>query len=109
MKNKKGFTLVEIMVVVAIISLVVSIVMPNFLKARETASANVCISNLKHIDDAKSMWAMWEGRASTDVPNWSDLITDYLRKTPSCPTNGTYSLNAVDAPPACTESGHVLS
>jgi len=108
MKNSKGFTLVEIMIVIGIIGLLAAIVLPNFLRAKETADRNVCISNLKHISDAKAMWAVWEGMASSDSPAWDDLVPDYIRETPRCPASGTYTINTVDAAPTCTQDGHVL-
>ena len=58
-KNKKaGFTLVEIMIVVAIIGLLAAIAIPNFVRARTTAQMNACINNLRQIDSAKQQWAL---------------------------------------------------
>ena len=53
-----GFTLVEIMIVVAIIGLLAAIAIPNFVKARQTAQRNACIRNLHEIDGAKEEWAL---------------------------------------------------
>ncbi len=58
LRKKGGFTLVEIMIVVAIIGLLAAIAIPNFVKARETAQKNACINNMRQIDSAKHQWAL---------------------------------------------------
>jgi len=110
--RKAGFTLVEIMIVVAIIGLLAAIAIPNFVKARTASQRNACIANLKQIDGAKATWALENKKASTDTPGTSELYgaTNYIRDEPFCPGGGTYALNAVDTKPTCTKSaeGHVL-
>jgi len=106
--KEQGFTLVEIMIVVAIIGLLAAIAIPNFVRARATAQTNSCIANLKQIDGAKQVWAIDTGQTETDVPGWGDLTPDYLKKTPACPTGGTYTIGAVSANPSCDQAGHAL-
>jgi len=58
---KNGFTLVEIMIVVAIIGLLAAIAIPNFVTARQTSQTNAGINNLRQIDGAKQQWAVESG------------------------------------------------
>ncbi len=64
--RRQGFTLVEIMIVVAVIGLLAAIAIPNFVKARATSQANACINNLKKIDDAASQFAIERGKTTGD-------------------------------------------
>ena len=102
--HKSGFTLVEIMIVVAIIGLLAAIAIPNFVKARTNAQRNACIANLKQIDGAKATWAMENKKNNTDTPVDADLFgaTAYVRVKPECPGGGAYTLNQVDTLPACS-------
>ena len=104
---KSGFTLVEVMIVVAIIGLLAALGVRNYITARMTAQRNVCISNLKQLDSAKQQWASDSNKATGDVPVNSDLFGSslYLKTNVVCPVGGSYSLNAVSLFPTCSRSG----
>ncbi len=111
MKNrssrKSGFTLVEIMIVVAIIGLLAAIAIPNFVKARTTSQQNACINNLRQIDGAKQQWALETKQSTNATPGFSD-ISVYLRNQITCPAAGTdlsfdtsYDMLDVSTKPTC--------
>jgi prepilin-type N-terminal cleavage/methylation domain-containing protein len=100
-----GFTLVEIMIVVAIIGLLCAIAIPNFVKARTTSQANACINNLRQIDGAIQEFAIETGKKVGDTINYPADLTPYLKMNaanavPPCPAGGTYSVSPVASTPS---------
>lgn len=117
---KSGFTLVEIMIVVAIIGLLATIAIPNFIRARTVSQQNACISNLRHIDGAIQQWAL-ENKAGADSEVEIPDIQPYFGRGSGqmnaviCPAAGpnvtnfasSYSITKVDEAPTCLIGGNL--
>ncbi len=108
LRNQKGFTLVEIMIVVAIIGILAAIAIPNFIRARIQANAKACVNNLKQIDGAQQQWALEEKKDNSASVTQTDL-EPYMRDSVGsfvCPSNGSsYTLTIVGTPPVCPNYG----
>jgi prepilin-type N-terminal cleavage/methylation domain-containing protein len=107
-----GFTLIEIMIVVAIIGMLMGVAMVNINKSRVVAQKQTCIISLKAIDGAKEQWATEFKKANGDAVDEAGVIS-YLNKNlrPECPAGGTYTFNAVGQSPTCSlgpTAGHTL-
>jgi prepilin-type N-terminal cleavage/methylation domain-containing protein len=109
-RRRDGFTLIEILIVVAIIGILVGVAFPAFMKSRTQARKQVCIENLAQIETAKQQWGLTGGHKDGDVPNDTDLFgpNAYVKIKPACPAGGVYELNAIGAIATCNIEGHTL-
>ena len=103
--NKQGFTLVEIMIVVAIIGLLAAIAIPNFVRARTQSQKNACINNLRQVDSAIQTWGLENKKAASATVAFTD-IQSYLKSAVVCPAGGTtfadsYTVVNVSTKPVC--------
>jgi prepilin-type N-terminal cleavage/methylation domain-containing protein len=113
---KAAFTLVEVMIVVAVIGLLAGIAVPNMVRARTQSQVNACINNLRQIDDASQEWAL-DNLQAADATVLFPNIQSYLKNSVLCPAaaNGasfanSYTLTTVSNKPTCNlvPATHVL-
>lgn len=110
-----GFTIIELLIVLAIISIILAIAIPNYTSSREESHKNSCIANLRQINSAIDQWAIENKISTGTVPSDSDEeeIYSYLRgRRPRCPSGGTYTTHAVGDAEQVTcsmvDNGHTL-
>ncbi len=105
-----AFTLVEIMVVAAIIAMLAAIAVPNFLRARKRSQAATVLEDLRVIDEAKDMYSS-ENNKWADAPvTFPDLVPYFKSNTRLASNGGTDTLgnpiifNVIDTPPKISNS-----
>lgn len=100
---RKGFTLLEIMIVVLIIGLLLAIAVPGWIRARENSRARQCLATLKQIDGAKEIFANENNLVNGSPCAMADLWPTYIRRStpPGCTSGGTISVNQIGDVPTC--------
>jgi prepilin-type N-terminal cleavage/methylation domain-containing protein len=111
LKGRQGFTLVEIMIVVAIIALLASIAVPGFLRARKRSQASRIINDLRLIDSACDLYAIENNKSTGNPVNIADW-TKYIKTGTNLYLTGkdilgnAYGIQSVDTIPKVSTSAY---
>ena len=108
-RHQHGFTLLEIMVVVAIFSVLLSIGFSNYVRARNSTQTRACVKQIRTLQAAKSQLAMIRHLPAGTLVSAADLLTEELiRQEPICPMGFSYDLGTLNDEPVCTSGlpGH---
>ena len=95
--HRQGFTLVEIMIVVAIIGILSAIAIPNFVRNRNESQQKACIANMRLISTSAENWRT-ENRMDMIGDDWKTKLvgaSNYVKTEPICPSGGVYTVNVV--------------
>lgn len=108
----RGFTLVEIMIVVLILGMLITIAIPQWVYARDKSRQRACVNNMRQIEQAKDQYAL-DARLPEGAAVASTDLGSYIKGPfPSCPSAGTYTLNGIGTSVVCSQNAgafpHIL-
>jgi len=105
--RRRAFTLVEIMIVVLIIGVILMIAVPSWMRIREKSQNTACKDNMRVIRDSKVQWGLDNNQAQSAVPAQGDLAPVHMKRFPTCPGSGTYTIGSLDEEVECSEHGEL--
>ena len=111
--GKGGTNIVPSLVVLVLVGAILTVFIPNFIKARSTRAASACINNLRQIDAAANEFALETGKRTGDKISFPNDLTPYIKlnsagKIPPCPNGGIYSISRVGDKPTCSLGTRVI-
>jgi type IV pilus assembly protein PilA len=106
-RNQKGFTLVELLIVVVILGILAEVALPRFLTARDSAQLRTCQSNMAAINSALEEYALNNNLTAPDAAAFSaaNSSTYFPDGAPQCPAGGTYTLDTGTGRATCDGVG----
>jgi prepilin-type N-terminal cleavage/methylation domain-containing protein len=109
--RRYGFTLIEVLIVTGIIGILITIAVPNFVRARENARSKTCAQNLRAIESAKDQYLMDYNQPRSATVSEASITgpLNYLKTMPLCPSQGTYAIGTGQTDAVCSIGGtHTL-